>query len=51
MKKFQSFKVQMTGCEMSDNFENIPKSKPKMAVQGKISKFQIQKPMDEKIKK
>ena len=23
MKKFQSFKVQMPGCEMSENFENI----------------------------
>ena len=40
----------MPGCEMSENSENILKSKSKMAEQGKFSKFQIQKPTVEKSK-
>ena len=51
MKKFQSFKVQMPGCEMSENFENILSPNQMMAEPGKISKFQIQKPLNEKVKK
>ena len=39
MKTFQSFKVWMPGCEMSENFWKYPKSKPKMAEKGKNSKF------------
>ena len=48
MKKFLSFKCLV---EKSKSFENILSPNQKMAEPRKISKFETQKPLSEKIKK
>ena len=41
----------MPGCEVSENSENILSPNQRWLNKEKISKFQIQKPMGEKIRK